>query len=295
MRLAETYQEFCCCVDFRCCLITVPRTMRSIIAFLAALSLCQARPAVDVPGASFVRSVQPYVIGGSNASPGEFPWQLSQTRGGSHSCGASLLNSRYGLSASHCVDGALPSSMTIIAGLWARNDLSGTQTVDVDGYTMHAEYNAGLPTYSNDIAILNFASLIIIGGNIQIATLPSNNNNDYAGTTCQISGWGLTDGTNTLPLILQKTSIPVITTAQCSSAMSGVGGANIWENHICVQDPAGNTGACNGDSGGPLNCPGVVVGVTSWVVSGGGNCLPSYPSVYTRISAYLGWILANTP
>ena len=54
-----------------------------------------------------------------------------------------------------------------------------------------------------------------------------------------------------------------------------------------------------GDSGGPLNCPDGgtrVAGVTSWGVSSGtGNCLQTYPSVYTRTSAYLGWIAANTP
>jgi secreted trypsin-like serine protease len=270
--------------------------MRSFIAFLAALSLCQARPSVDVPGASFVRSVQPYVIGGSDASPGEFPWQLSQTRGGSHSCGATLLDTNYGLTASHCVDGALPSSIQVIAGLWDRRDLSGTQTVDVASYTVHENYGAGTAAYSNDIAILNFASPITYTENIQPATLPPNNNNDYAGTICEITGWGRTDSSNTLPNILQKTPVVVITTAECSNAMSGVGGANIWDNHICVQDPSGNTGACNGDSGGPLNCPGAVAGVASWVVSSGtGNCLTDYPSVYTRTSAYLSWISSNTP
>jgi secreted trypsin-like serine protease len=186
--------------------------------------------------------------------------------------------------------------MRVIAGLWDRSDTSGTQTSNVNSYTKHADYNVGLASYSNDIAILTFETLILIGGNVQVATLPANNLNDYAGTTCQVSGWGRTDGTNNLPNILQKASIPVISTAQCSSAMSNVGGANIWDNHICVQDPAGVRGACSGDSGGPLNCPGAVAGVTSWVVqSGTGNCLPEYPSVYTRTSAYLAWILANTP
>jgi elastase-2 len=186
--------------------------------------------------------------------------------------------------------------MTIIAGLWDRSGTAGSQTVNVASHTMHENYGAGTASYSNDIAIITFASQISTGGNIQVATLPSNNNNDYAGTTCQISGWGRTDGTNNLPNILQKTSVPVITTAQCTNAMSGVGGANIWANHICVQDPSGDSGACNGDSGGPLNCPGVVAGVTSWVVSSGsGACLPSYPSVYTRTSAYLTWIANNSP
>lgn len=53
-----------------------------------------------------------------------------------------------------------------------------------------------------------------------------------------------------------------------------------------------------GDSGGPLNCPDGgtrVAGVTSWGISSGGDCLQNYPSVYTRTSAYLAWIAANTP
>ena len=159
---------------------------------------------------------------------------------------------------------------------------------------MHEGYQVGTASYANDIAIITFASLIAIGGNVQQATIPANNNNDFAGTTCQISGWGRTDGTNNLPNTLQKASIPVISTAQCAAAIGSIG--NIWDNHICVQDPAGVRGACSGDSGGPLNCPGVVAGVTSWVVtSGAGNCLPTYPSVYTRTGSYTPWIIANTP
>ena len=52
-----------------------------------------------------------YIVGGVEAGVGEFPHQLSQQRlrgdsTWSHSCGASLLSSRYALSAAHCVVGA---------------------------------------------------------------------------------------------------------------------------------------------------------------------------------------------
>nr|ABD76397.1 fibrinolytic protease 1 [Eisenia fetida] len=237
-----------------------------------------------------------YIIGGSNASPGEFPWQLSQTRGGSHSCGASLLNALNGLSASHCVDGAAPGTITVIAGLHDRSGTPGSQEVDITGYTMHENYNQGTNTYANDIAILHFASAINIGGNVQAALLPANNNNDYSDLTCVISGWGRTGSSNVLPDTLQKASIQVIGTTQCQSLMGSIG--NIWDNHICLYDNANNVGSCNGDSGGPLNCPDGgtrVAGVTSWgVSSGAGNCLQTYPSVYTRTSAYLSWIANNS-
>jgi secreted trypsin-like serine protease len=187
--------------------------------------------------------------------------------------------------------------MTVIAGLHWRSGTPGSQEVNLASYTMHADYNAGLPTFSNDIAILTFASLISIGGNVQAATLPASNANDYAGLTCVISGWGRTSSSNVLPDTLQKASIEVISTATCSSLVGSIG--NIWANHICLYDTRNNVGSCNGDSGGPLNCPDGgtrVAGVTSWGVSSGtGNCLQTYPSVYTRTSAYLGWIAANTP
>jgi secreted trypsin-like serine protease len=274
--------------------------MRSFVVLLAALSLCQARPQAFIGGAgpSFFMNGDQYIVSGSDASPGEFPWQLSQTRGGSHSCGASLLNANYALSAGHCVDGALVGSITIIAGLHQRSGTPGSQEVDISGYTIHAEYDAvDRVSVANDISTIRFASPITIGGNIAAAVLPADNSNDYNGLTCVISGWGRTGSSNILPDTLQKASIQVIGTAECDSNMGGCLNCWVWDNHICLYDSANNIGSCNGDSGGPLNCPdGVtrVAGITSWGVSSGGDCQQSYPSVYTRTSAYLAWIADNS-
>jgi len=269
--------------------------MRSLLAFLAALSLCQARP--QGAGPSFFMGGDQYVVGGSDAAPGEFPWQLSQTRGGSHSCGASLLNANFALSAAHCVDGAAPGSITIIAGLHDRSNPAGSQEVNIIGYTMHEAYLTGAETFSNDVSTISLASPITIGGNVQVATLPADNSNNYNGLTCVISGWGRTSASNVLPDILQKAPIQVIDTATCQSLVNDVAGTVIWDNHICLYDTAQQIGSCNGDSGGPLNCPdGVtrVAGITSWGMSNGISCLQNYPSVYTRTSAYLDWIAANS-
>lgn len=71
-----------------------------------------ARPSrsIDQGSATLYQNVDSFIIGGSNAAVGAWPWQLSQQRQSgtawSHSCGASLLSARYALSASHCVDGS---------------------------------------------------------------------------------------------------------------------------------------------------------------------------------------------
>jgi len=279
--------------------------MRSmLIVLLAMASYCNARPRFDAIARATLSS-DSYIIGGVEATPGEFPWQLSQQRQGatwSHSCGASLLSNTRALSAAHCVDGASVSVLRVIAGLHARSDTSNAVTSNLASYKMHELYGSGPGTYPNDIAILTLATPIAAnGGTIQYADLPDDNTDQFEGRRCIISGWGRTSASSTLPDVLQKVDIGIISTAECNQRMAPVSGATATEGMVCLYDTSAGLGSCNGDSGGPLNCnyPAatdsrrVVFGVTSWGISGGGSCLTSYPSVYTRTAAYLDWINAN--
>jgi secreted trypsin-like serine protease len=274
--------------------------MIRLIVLLALTFLCDARPrtGLDLHAST---DVDLSIIGGTDAGIGAWPWQLSQqllSTTWSHSCGASLLSPQYALSAAHCVDGQSATTLRVIAGLNDRTNTAGTQTSNVASYKMHENYNVGSATYANDIAILTLQTSIVLGGNVALATLPPDNNNDFAGTSCTITGWGRTSSSNTLPNVLQQADINVISQSECASRIGSIG--TIWANQICVYDSSNTRGACNGDSGGPLNCPTgtggyYVAGVTSFVVSSGGNCLVTYPSIYTRSSAYLSWIQTNTP
>jgi len=274
--------------------------MKAFIALLALVCLAEARPGFeDVGIPTLFDDVDAWVIGGSNAAVGAWPWQLSQQRLGgswSHSCGASLLRNRYALSAAHCIDGVAVANLRVIAGLHDRSNTAGSTTMNLSATRRHEQYNNNAATYANDIAILTFTGTIAAGGNIQYATLPPNNNNNFAGQTCVITGWGRTSSSNTLPNVLQQANIGILSQAQCVSQASG---ASIWANHICLYDSANTRGACNGDSGGPVNClvSGTyqVAGIASFVFQSGGACLPSRPSVYTRTSTYLNWIATNTP
>jgi len=269
-----------------------------LIVILVSVGLLEAKPSAVgfFPNFSFSG-----VIGGSDAAQGEFPWQLSQQRLGaswSHSCGASLLANTKVLSAAHCVDGANSNILRVVAGQHKLSDATGTQISNVRTYVMHEQYNNGEASYANDIAILHLSSAITTGTRIQFASLPANDNNNFAGSTCVISGWGRTSTANEMSDTLQKASMQIQTTAQCRADMTGVSGVIVWDKHICLQDSNGSIGSCNGDSGGPLNCQSggttVVAGVTSWGISNIlRQCLPAYPSVYTRTSSYLAWINAN--
>jgi len=275
--------------------------MRFLIVLLVA-ALCDARPSQDGSARAALSGIgtESYILGGTAATPGEFPWQLSQQRLGaqwSHSCGAVLLGPMKVLSAAHCVDGAAVGILRVIAGLHDRSNEAGAVISTLTSYTKHPRYNLDAVTFSNDIATFRLNSNIMAGGNIGYATLPPDNFNNHAGETCVMSGWGRTSASNVLPNILQKVNIEVLTEAECNTRMAPVSGASVGPGQICLFDRATTAGSCNGDSGGPLNCqagPGrIVSGITSWGIQGGGQCLPTYPSVYTRTSFFLTWIADN--
>ncbi|XP_074097089.1 trypsin-3 isoform X2 [Cotesia typhae] len=63
---------------------------------------------------------------------------------------------------------------------------------------------------------------------------------------------------------------------------------DLRENHFCSTMGWGDTKMINaGDSGGPLICNGIQVGIVSW----GYGCAERHsPGVYTRVDRYLPWI-----
>ncbi|XP_071092824.1 elastase-1-like [Haliotis cracherodii] len=242
--------------------------------------------------------VASHIVGGSEAGPNTWQWQgsLRKLRSSgeiTHTCGCSLLNSRWALTAAHCVDDpnlGVGDYEVVFGGHSLASDTGFDQKVGVTRFVIHPGWNPNQSGFPNDIALIQFNTDVVMNSAIQPANL-IDTNDDFAGeSNCFITGWGRTHGSNAgLPDKLQEAPTNVISYSDCRSRI----GSAVRSDHICAFDFNGVTGGCNGDSGGPLVCQKsgsnqfTLLGAASWVISG---CVTTAPTVYARASSYRDWI-----
>ena len=256
--------------------------------------------ALDVEGYENVDTSSEEIVGGQDAQPGEFPWQIAlQRKYGKtfyHSCGGSILNERWVVTAAHCAKGVTVKSMRVVAGDHNRNVSEGVeQAVNVSRSVIHPGYDSG--TLENDIALLELSPPLILSSARRTAAValftPAHREAGLSapGAVAIISGWGDTTEGGSLPDVLQFAEIPVVTEAE---ARAVYGDTSIVESMLPAGYDAGGVDTCQGDSGGPLVIEGpngpLLAGLTSW---GTGCARPGIPGIYTEVSYFNDFILAT--
>ncbi|KAK4873171.1 hypothetical protein RN001_015200 [Aquatica leii] len=219
------------------------------------------------------------VLGGTLASPGQFPHQVSQRVNQVHYCGGSILDKNTILTAAHCVDGKDYTTINIVVGSNQLNE--GGMWYSVSQYIMHLEWNPY--TFVNDIAVFKVTVPIEFTKYVQPITLEHNFVPDDL--ECTLSGWGITSYPgSTPPNDLLYFTGKVVNLNQCRESMPPTN-LLVLNSHICAYASKG-IGVCSGDSGGALVANNKQIGITSWVV----YCATGVPDVYTKVSHYSAWI-----
>ncbi|NXV51090.1 TMPS5 protease, partial [Uria aalge] len=231
------------------------------------------------------------VVGGTEASPGRWPWQVSLYQGSRHHCGGSVLAREWIVTAAHCVHSyrrLQASAWLVFAGTITHGSIKQEAGVLVKKIIYHPLYNDSSLDY--DIALMKLQVPLNFSGAIRAVCLPPSHQDLFQGTQCWVSGWGYTrPDQGQVTETLKEALVPLIGTKRCNSSCMYAG--ELTARMLCAGYLPGKTDACQGDSGGPLVCQDGftwrLVGIVSW---GQGCAEPNHPGVYTNVAQLLPWI-----
>src|SRR5215210_6714109 len=235
------------------------------------------------------------VVGGGNASPGEYP-AVAEITFGPFLCTGTLVTPNWVLSAGHCssVTGAAVASPASWPTPLINVRVGGVNQSDgerrgVSRVVLHPNY---LLTSGYDISLLQLSS----GSTMAPTQVAGAGERSLwtAGTMETIVGWGATEEGGSPPDNLQEAQVPITTDAYCGGAYSDFDAKTM----VCAGFPQGGVDTCQGDSGGPMfgrSAVGAlrVVGTTSF---GEGCARPGRPGVYARVAddTLRPWIAQTT-
>lgn len=245
------------------------KKMRTLVILSLAIAAALAAP---------TQEISPYIVGGTNAVPGEFPficslqWTVLGANLG-HICGASILSPLWLLSAAHCFT-EIPQFGSLVAAC-GRHNLAATEPteqrigVDRAGSVIHDGWVSGPQVGPDDLVLVKanefqiknillnrsasqkqvrLVSALTLNVRVRPVLLPQPN--VVATGTGILSGWGSTGGV-AAATILQRASLTKMDINECRAAFFALGlnGNLVDDTNFCTGPLTGGVSACSGDSG----------------------------------------------
>jgi len=257
------------------------------------------------------RSVDPRVVNGRPAQPGEFPYiaslKVKIPGGGVGGCAGSFVTKSIIVTAAHCVvfDGKLVDGIDVSMNYRGQKD---SLTAEATWWRAHPSYSDELN--QNDIAIVKVeSSLFDRVATVPIPSIPEALRLSRAGAPVFSAGWGALSSGGSTPEQLQVAEMVLLPDTVCadpqaSTDVDGLTYSGLMKfsahNALCAGGESGGApvDTCQGDSGGPLVAETDggprLIGVVSWGQGCAGvedgEAIQLTPGVYARVSEFHDWL-----
>ncbi len=253
------------------------------------------------------------IVGGSDASRGEYPYVADIVIDGTFGCTGTLVTPTTVISAAHCaslVPGGIANVPIGQPGQLIEVRVGAYETDGTDGERRTASAVAVDPGWAGLGSVSHDVSVITLDAPVDLPTVKIANASERSlwapGTMATIAGFGVTESGGEAPAVLQEARVPIVADDVAAAAypgtVPGVGlvlGGFEPQTQLAAGYPQGGVDSCQGDSGGPLLVPSNggafrLVGDTSY---GSGCGDPGYPGVYGRIAdeTLRTWIASVEP
>ncbi|CAN9512987.1 unnamed protein product [Ophioblennius macclurei] len=216
------------------------------------------------------------IIGGEEVKPHSMPF-MALLENSKPSCGGVLINPKWVLTAAHCAN--IKNVLLGVHSIKSKKD-QFRQVIKVNSQVPHPCFDA--KERLNDLRLLKLSKPVKFTKAVKQLNV-AQIKEPAAGSVCQVAGWGYTkNNAKQMSDVLRSVNVTVIDRAKCNSPKYYNFQPVITSSMICAgSDGKKPADSCTGDSGGPLLCNGVLVGITSF----GKNCgLLEKPGVYSLLT-----------
>ncbi|NXY85847.1 OVCH2 protein, partial [Alcedo cyanopectus] len=265
---------------------------KATVTFVPVTVLCVSDNICGIPS-NQPRFIFSRIIGGEEAVPYSWPWQVSVQISDEHICGGAVLAKEWVVTAAHCFNSKelYTELWTIVTGLHDLTEKEYRQKRSVKQHLIHPHFNE--TTMDSDIALLRLAEPLEFTRHVRPVCLPAAPAVPRS-RLCIVTGWGARQQDREKGKKLRQLEVPILLLDTCQSYYVNLA-RKVTQRMICAGFPLEEgKDSCTGDSGGPLVCPSeddlgfyTLHGITSWGLGCGRK---SYPGVYTNVGFFVDWI-----
>ena len=156
------------------------------------------------------------IVGGEKATPGSWPWQvgIKSCAKCNFSCGGTIIDKEWVITAAHCVVPYRPEELFIEAGVVNQGVDSGfKQAFKCKEIHVHQNYGLDVP-YDHDIALLKLDKAAKFNDNVRPLCLNERKLN--VKQQCVVTGFGKTAEQGMRSAYLRQASVPIVERTSCA-------------------------------------------------------------------------------